>query len=235
MIHIFGMEISPYAITFILSFVVSFIIIYFLLRKSGMPRSIIIYSIILGMITCIYGAMMYGVIVSGFKIGLLKAGFSSLGGAIGLIVSIWIMTIIYKEGKKDLWDAYLAVLPLFYAISKIGCSIMGCCRGIPYDGIFAVSYNNKFMHTDNLFPVQMLESITYFCIFFICISVYFKFRDYNKSVALILCAVAKGLIDFLREEHIGVIISPNQVICIVFFVVGILLLAKTYKTRKISC
>ena len=235
MINIFGLEISPYAICFLMSFVVSFIIISFLLKKSGVPGNIIIYSLMLSVVLCIYGAMMYGVIYSGFRKGIMDAGFSSLGGAIGLMVSIGIMCLIYKDGKRHLWDAYLAVLPLFYAISKIGCSIMGCCHGIPYDGILSVSYNNKLISTGKVFPVQMMESLVFFCIFFICVSVYFKFRDYNKSVALILCAVAKGLMDFLRDEHIGVTISPNQIICIVFFLIGIYLLFKTYKRETKSC
>ncbi len=235
MINIFGLEISPYAICFLMSFVVSFIIISFLLKKSGVPGNIIIYSLMLSVVFCIYGAMMYGVIYSGFRKGIMDAGFSSLGGAIGLMVSIAIMCLIYKDGKKHLWDAYLAVLPLFYAISKIGCSIMGCCHGIPYDGILSVSYNNKLISTGKVFPVQMMESLVFFCVFFICVSVYFKFRDYNKSVALILCALAKGLMDFLRDEHIGVTISLNQIICIVFLLIGICLLVKTYKSKTKSC
>ena len=50
MINIFGLEISPYAICFLMSFVVSFIIISFLLKKSGMPGNIIIYSLMLSVV-----------------------------------------------------------------------------------------------------------------------------------------------------------------------------------------
>ena len=75
MINIFGLEISPYAICFLMSFVVSFIIISFLLKKSGMPGNIIIYSLMLSVVLCIYGAMMYGVIYSGFRKGIMDAGF----------------------------------------------------------------------------------------------------------------------------------------------------------------
>lgn len=235
MIELLGYEISPYAITFLLSFIVSYIVIFILLKNRGIPKGVIGLSFMLGTIMCIYGAMMYGVIISGFRKGILQSGFSSLGGVSGLLISIWIMTCIYQERKNAFWEVYLAVLPLFYAISKIGCAITGCCHGISYNGFLAITYNNKFIQTGKVFPIQALESIVFFFIFIISISVYFKFRDYNRSVTLILCSLFKGSLDWFRNEHIGVIISPNQIVCLMFLIIGLFLLFKEYKNRANNC
>ena len=35
---------------------------------------------------------------------------------------------------------FSVTLPLIYGLAKIACFIVGCCHGIPYDGLFSVTY-----------------------------------------------------------------------------------------------
>ena len=232
MLNIFGREISPYAITFIMSFVISYALVYILLKKKDIPANIIGYSIITNFVFCIYGSKMYGVILSGFKENIFNSGFASLGGAIGLLTGIFIITCIYKEKKNYLWQAYLAVLPLFYGVSKIGCHIMGCCHGRPYEGPFSISYNNEFFHTGNIFPVQITESIVFIFIFCVTILTYLRNDKYVIGMAFILCGLGKFSLDFLREEHIGKILSANQIISIIFMILGIYITVKSHRKFK---
>lgn len=225
-----GLSISPYAITFLLSFVVSFAVVFVLLRKRGVPANYIGYSMFLNFIVILYGAKVFTVITSGFKVTLLKAGISSLGGAIGLLLGIFIFGFMYKEGRQALWESYITALPLLYAISKFGCYLVGCCHGIPYSGPLAVTYDGKYIQGGPYFPIQLVESLAFGCIFLVVFLLYMRDkRKYLIPTVMILCAVTKFSLEYLREEHIGKIISANQLVCSVFFIWGIITI---YKKRR---
>ncbi len=218
-----GLYISPYAITFLLSFVVSFAVVFVLLRKRGVPANYIGYSMFLNFILILYGAKMFSVVTSGFKENLLNSGISSLGGAIGLLLGIFIFGRMYKEGQAALWESYITALPLLYAISKFGCYLVGCCHGIPYNGPLAVTYNGKYMQGGPYFPIQLLESLVFGCIFLVVFILYMRDRrGYLIPTVMILCAATKFSLEYLREEHIGKIISANQLVCTIFFIWGII-------------
>lgn len=228
-----GLSISPYAITFMLSFVVSFAMVFVLLRKRGVPANYIGYSMFLNFILILYGAKVFSVITSGFKVTLWNAGISSLGGAIGLLLGIFIFGFMYKEGRPVLWESYVTVLPLLYSISKFGCYLVGCCHGIPYSGPLAVTYNGKYIQGGPYFPIQLVESIAFGCIFLVVFILYMRDkRKYLIPIVMILCAVTKFSLEYLREEHIGKIISANQLVCAIFFVWGVVTINK--KRRNIQ-
>lgn len=222
-----GFSVSPYAITFAMAFIVGFAVVYKLLKRQGVPKNYIGYSMLLNVVLILYGAKLYSVITSGFQISIFKAGFSSLGGAIGLLLGIYIFGKIYPEGRKALWEAYVTVLSLLYGISKFGCYLVGCCNGIPYEGPWAVVYDSKYMQGGPYFPVQMVESIVFICIFGVSLLIYLRGnRRVLVPVIMILCAVAKFSLDYLREEHLGKMLSANQLVCMVFFLWGVIAVIK---------
>lgn len=219
--------ISPYSVTFVGAFIVSFAVVFLLLKKRGVPTNYIGYSILLNVVLILYGAKMFSVITRGFQISIFEAGFSSLGGAIGLLVGIFVFGKIYPEGRTSLWEAYVTVLPLLYGISKIGCYLVGCCHGISYEGPLAVVYDSDYMQGGPYFPVQLAESIGFLGIFVVGLLIYLRSSRRNLvPVIMILCATTKFLLDFLREEHLGKIVSVNQLVCIVFFFWGVITLIK---------
>lgn len=222
-----GFSISPYAITFATAFVVSFAVVFWLLKKRGVPTNYIGYSMLLNLVLILYGAKLFSVITSGFQNSIFEAGFSSLGGAIGLLVGIFVFGKIYPEGSTSLWEAYVTVLPLLYGISKIGCYLVGCCHGISYEGPLAVVYDSDYMQGGPYFPVQLAESIGFLGIFVVGLLIYLRSNRRNLvPVIMILCATTKFSLDFLREEHLGKIVSVNQLVCIVFFFWGVITLIK---------
>ncbi|MBR2402757.1 MAG: prolipoprotein diacylglyceryl transferase [Lachnospiraceae bacterium] len=219
--------ISPYSITFVSAFIVSFAVVFLLLKKRGVPTNYIGYSILLNVVLILYGGKMFTVVTRGFQISIFTAGFSGLGGAIGLLMGIWIFGKIYPKGRTSLWETYVTVLPLLYGISKFGCYLVGCCHGIPYEGPMAVCYNSQYMKGGPYFPVQLMESIAFLGIFLASILIYLRGNRRNLvPVIMILCAIAKFSLDYLREEHLGKILSANQLVCIEFFLWGIITLRK---------
>ncbi len=144
----------------------------------------------------------------------IQLGLSSYGGCIGLIIGL---IVLDKMTNNHFKSRYIISLPLIYSISKLGCFFAGCCYGIPYDRFMSVTYVNGL--NTPLFPVQLVETIVFFVIFAILHFLYNKTK-YIIEYTLISCSLAKFLLDYLRYSHLNVTISMNQIISILFFVIG---------------
>ena len=99
-------------------------------------------------------------------------------------------------------------LPLVYGLSKIACFIVGCCGGIPYEGLLKV----KYAHALNIwqFPIQFVETIVFLLIF-----VFGQYLKNNKNInyiVLFLVSIFKFLLDFFRYDHINILITKNQIL-----------------------
>ena len=120
-----------------------------------------------------------------------------------------------------------------YAIGKIGCFLAGCCYGIPYAGPGHVIYNYSLVAPAGtcLFPIQIVETITFLFIFIYMIHkiITNKFSLHTLGISFILCGLAKFVLDFFRTSHINILISSNQIISIAFIVLGILIALKNRK------
>lgn len=207
---------SPYGITFFSAFLMAGCVVYGILRKEGMPTKIILYSLFMNGIFVLTMSKLYTSINSGYSISFYQAGFSSVGGMLGLLFGVFLFNKIYGEKKKFFWKVYVLVLPLLYGVSKLGCHFADCCRGIEYSGIFQ-KICVEDMQVVTRFPVQILESIVFLILFFIGIMLYLKNSSIGIEVLLILCAFFKFSLEYLRQEHINVFLSLNQCVCIVVF------------------
>ncbi len=147
-----------------------------------------------------------------FNASILTAGLSAYGGLIGVVIA----TIIFEKilpSKGIIIKYTILSLPLVYGLTKIGCSIVGCCGGIPYEGIFKVKYINGL----NVWqiPVQITETLVFLLIFVLC--QLFKNNKKINYIVLILVSIFKFLLDFLRYEHIETAITNNQVFSILYY------------------
>jgi len=215
-----------YAIFLILSIVIGIIYIYKNIKKETNNKQIIYFFIMYLSFSIICGKM-YTVLAYG-KDNILTAGLSSYGGLFGVVLAAIIFEKIVPTSNIIIKYTIVS-LPLVYGISKIGCFIVGCCGGIPYTGIFKI----KYIYGLNIwqFPIQIIESVTSLIIFFICE----KFKN-NKNInyiVLILVSITKFILDFLRYDHINILITKNQIFSIIIFILTIsLYLLK--KTKKIE-
>lgn len=161
--------------------------------------------------------------------------FTSYGNMIGALIGLIIYSLIFKKKTIDLLALGSVPLPLVYAIGKIGCFTAGCCYGINYNGLGKVIYTSSLhapLNTE-LFPVQLVEAITFtviFLIFFLKSRRNFTFKDF--AYLLISISFSKFILDYLRASRENIIFSFNQKISIVLFIWGLFILYRVYKKTK---
>lgn len=198
----------------------------------------------------IYMGKVYSLVISGNIMGsILDAPLASIGGLIGMIVGSLIMDYLYKPSKLMITKSYLLSIPILYSISKLGCFLSGCCVGIKYHGPLSVTYRGtsivngvditeRVIKGVALFPVQLLESMTFLIVFIIGVILVVKIKyRHALSVVLMLCAIFKGSIEMLRMEFANKM-SANQLVCLLVFVValGMIFIKQDYNinTNKVG-
>ena len=224
---------SLYGVCFIASFVLSFCFAGYRMKRHGVRGKIIFYSMFLNLCTILYGGKEYTVITGGFKNTFLTAGFSGMGGVMGLLLGVLIFRLIVPNERSIIAESYIQAIPLLYAVSKLGCFSVGCCKGIPYDGPFSITYDTPFLQAGPLFPVQMSESVTFAVIFGAGILIgKTRFDKYNMPVIMGLCAAAKCFWEIFREEYIPGHMSANRIMCIIFVLISVVWIS--HIRRKIA-
>lgn len=230
-------HISPYAVMFLLSFLISFLIAVIMMIKKGVNKKIALFSVMFNFICSLYFAYLFSVLTSGDIIKHLKTiSFSSIGGLLGVAVGVIVLSFVYKEYRSSMIKAYALVIPLMYSISKMGCFLVGCCYGIEYDGPFSVTYSGRLAHRPDveLFPVQLTETVVFFVIFLFGLILEYKIRSkYSVSILVIICALAKGSLDFLRSSNVDQIISVNQAACIVIIIISLIVQLCVKRIKKV--
>ena len=211
------MKINMYGIMIIVSLIANVLVTIPMTRKLKIDKTLIFALHVYNIIGIILGAYGMSYLTTG------RGGFSSIGGVIGGILMVCLFGLQTKVNIKKLISIFLIPVPLMYGLGKFGCFCAGCCYGIHYDGIGHIIYHSSKVapHNISLFPVQLLE-----CIVFILIFVYICFikKKFNQEkligMIFIICGVFKFLLDYLRQSHVGVVLSTNQVLCLVFIILG---------------
>lgn len=154
-----------------------------------------------------------------------------LGGLIFFVVSIFFWSILFKFRPLVLLNSFVEPLVIVHFFGRIGCFLAGCCYGticpqnfflgvqfpvgsipnISYDGIYAIH------------PTQLYEAFGLLIIFFL------MRKTQNKlPVYLISYGFLRFFIEFVRNdergEYIFSLISPSQLISLVFILTGIIIL-----------
>lgn len=211
-----------YGIIIVFSIIIGMLYIYLNLKKDGYKnKQILLYFIMYIAFAFICGKM-YTVLAYGEN-DILSAGLSAYGGLIGVVIgSIIFERILPTDGK--IIEYTILSLPLVYGLTKIACFIVGCCGGIPYDGIFRI----KYVDVLNIwqFPIQIVETIIFLLIFIVC---HFLKKNNNINyIVMILVSTFKFLLDFLRYDHINTLITRNQMFSIILLFITII----TYIVNK---
>lgn len=212
----------PIYMTFILlSFIIACLFIYYYLLKRKINKKDILLYISMIIPFGLFGAILIGYLITG------KINLSSYYGCFILITTSLFYEKINPSKNKDYIKSTILSLPLIYGISKLGCFFAGCCYGLPYDGLFSVTYTSGL--NIKLFPIQLLESISFIIIFFLLLILSKKNKDSIISISIFICAFAKFILDFLRYEHLTKTITINQIISLLL----ILLIIVKYIIRKL--
>ena len=205
-----------YGMIIVLSVFIGMLYIYHSLKKECKDKKQILLYFIMYIsfaFVCgkIYTSLAYG------ESGFLTAGLSAYGGLIGVVVASIIFEKIIPVDGKIIKETILS-LPLVYGLTKIACSLVGCCSGIPYEGIFKVKYLNAMNIWQ--FPVQISETIVFLLLFVFCKKI--NNNKYINYIVLILVSIFKFLLDFLRYDHVNILISRNQIFSIILIIITII-------------
>lgn len=202
-----------YPILLIASLIIGLLIPSIKLAKAGIRKDVLLCVALLNMFLALFCGKMYTMIADK-STDIFRTGFSSLGGLIGFLIGTYIFYLICDKDKRILKN-YIISLPLIYAVSKVGCFLAGCCHGIEYAGIFSVKYevDSACALVTAVFPVQITETIVFLGIYILLNMK--KKKENIVTYTLLLCTVAKFILDFLRYSHIGKLLSFNQIICLV--------------------
>ena len=213
-----------YGIIIVLSILVGMYYIYSNLRKDKFDnKQILMYFIMYVAFAFVFGKIYTSLVY--LESGFLEAGLSAYGGLVGVVIAAIIFEkIIPTNGSITKYT--ILSLPLVYGLTKVACSIVGCCGGIPYTGIFKVKYLNALNIWQ--FPIQIVETITFIVLFLILNK--FKNNKYINYMVLIFVSIIKFLLDFLRYEHLNIFITRNQIFSILLLVIVLIV----FVVNKIS-
>ena len=158
------------------------------------------------------------------------SGLVFYGGLLGALAGVLIFCRMYKIYSYFELNHFAVIIPLFHAFGRIGCAINGCCYGIEYHGLFAITYTEANINpgiSDDIadfsrFPIQPLEAVIELLIFLLLLMLYKKTRDRYSltSIYLLIYSVIRFLDEFLRGDAARKIWGPfstSQWISLIIF------------------
>lgn len=169
--------------------------------------------------------------------GLFSAGFVFYGGLIGALAGAAIYCKAMKLRFLSTLDSIIPCAAIGQAAGRIGCSIAGCCYGIPWDGPLAITYSPGSPGPSGipLFPVQPLESALLLLVFIALMILGRRKEGFSTGLYLICSAVIRFFLEFFRgdaERGSLLGISTSQWIALILLPAGIILLVRAVSKKE---
>ena len=174
-------------------------------------------------------------------------GLTIWGAVLGAAIGIWIYSRIRKISFGYLADVIAPGIILSQAIGRIGCTLNGCCYGVPTDLPWGIVYTDLYSHGFKasqdaftmgmgLHPTQVYEIFYNLAVFGVLLILRKRFRpDGSLFLIYLVCYGAWRLgIDFIRDRDIILFgLDEAQLISIVVLIfAGIQLAWKTRWVKK---
>jgi phosphatidylglycerol:prolipoprotein diacylglycerol transferase len=195
-------------------------------------------AIVIGFISASLFQAVYNYIENpeaGFNFG---QSMTFMGGLIGGVVSFLIIYFIVRNKLSGRIVDVISLVPccitIAHGFGRIGCFFAGCCYGIETDSFLGV----KFPHLDHpVHPTQLYEAAFLFILFGVMLFLLLKFNfRHNMSVYLISYGIFRFLLEFIRGDHRGELvtgISPSQFWSIPMVLLGVgLIFLLNYLQKK---
>jgi phosphatidylglycerol:prolipoprotein diacylglycerol transferase len=186
-------------------------------------------AIVIGFISASLFQAVYNYIENpeaGFNFG---QSMTFMGGLIGGVVSFLIIYFIVRNKLSGRIVDVISLVPccitIAHGFGRIGCFFAGCCYGIETDSFLGV----KFPHLDHpVHPTQLYEAAFLFILFGVMLFLLLKFNfRHNMSVYLISYGIFRFLLEFIRGDHRGELVtavSPSQFWSIPMVALGVALI-----------
>lgn len=161
----------------------------------------------------------------------MASGFTFLGGFLGSLLLMWFVTQMKRVKYLTVTDAAAPALILAYGIGRVGCLLVGDDYGIPTSLPWAISFPNGSPPTLlAVHPTQVYDTISMLIFFVILWTIRKKDLPvgWMTAVTLMVLGVQRFMVEFLRNTTPSFIpgISQAQVISIILFLVGLVLIYK---------
>lgn len=212
MFSLFGIQIPAYGTMIALGIVLANVLAWLRLRRLGLDYNDFLimeaYAVLGGFI----GAKLLFLIVSAGQIEwsrlfsdvtylnlVMRGGFVFYGGILLGAPSIFLAGKLHKIDVLRYLKVVIFMIPLIHGFGRVGCFLAGCCYGIPYDGILAVTFPEGGMAPSgtSMFPVQLVEAI---CLLVLAATLYFLEIRGRGRYGLIVYLSVYGVLRFVLER-----------------------------------
>lgn len=178
------------------------------------------------------GALLYIFVTYGFKELILKAAAGDLsflknpgivfyGGLLGGIAGCVVASELLKVRIEAVEACIVPFIPLGHAVGRVGCLMAGCCYGLPYNGMFAVT--SRFAASDTkYFPIQGAEALFDLMIAACLLNYTKRTRDKYAVLSLYLCmySALRFVLEFFRGDIVRghfLFFSTSQWLSLIIF------------------
>lgn len=164
-------------------------------------------------------------------------GLASHGGALGLVIAIWIYSKQTKESFINTLDLIAVVTPVAGAFIRMANFMNSEIIGMPADVAWAVVFEKEDMLPRH--PAQLYEAFCYFIIFAINMYLYKKYRPKLQNgfffgLTIFLIFIARFFIEFVKEHQVSfedkMILDMGQWLSVPFVLVGVGFMINGYQT-----
>ena len=223
---------SPYALIVMFSVVAGFAVSILRMLKLGVSKQAVLYTSILTFVCTIITSLIFGFKITANGIG---AGFSGLGAAAGMVTGVFLSGLIIKDKPDIVMASFVTSAPLMYALAKTGCLLAGCCHGNEYNGPFAVVHIGG-THDGSFFPAQIIDMLAFLAIHILAVILTGRMRYKVHAIYIILAVTipVRFLLEYLRYEHDGSLISSGQIIVLITGAITLVVVTIWKKVLKLN-
>lgn len=168
-------------------------------------------------------------------------GLASHGGAIGILISIFLYSRKHKQSFLWVTDKVAIVVPLAGFFIRLGNLFNSEIIGKPFFGTWAFVFSRVDLMPRH--PAQLYEAISYLLIFFLIWTFYrVKGRTLNNGflfgLFLVFVFSARFLLEFFKENQeafeSSLPLNMGQILSIPLILTGIFILYKTSGQKAVS-
>jgi len=215
---------SSYLVVYLVGNITGFIVLRNWFRKFhiGIFDTLFAFSVVL--LTIIFSIFINKKTILGYKIGNMSYGIMFSG-----IISIWVLSKLYKFSFLKSIDFFTPWVVFIYAFARIGCYMAGCCRGVPTN----VSWGVVFPYSQNItpvHPVQLYDSYLNFLLFLLEYKGKKKFEGELFLLFLIGNSIIRFFVEYFRWGVSTYVllnfITLPQIVSIAIIIVSIIVIIK---------
>lgn len=225
--------IHGYGLMIAIGVIVAVLVAIYRAKKAGIDPEVVLDLVLIGLICGFGGGKILYLIVE-WK-DFIKSPMTYLGGGGfvvygGIILAMIVGAVYFTLKKKDpliVMDLIMPEVSIAQGFGRIGCFLAGCCYGRITDSVFGVVFPEGSLAPAGvkLIPTQLIMSAGNFLIAGILLIAATKLKKRGQilSLYLILYAVGRFAVEFLRNDHRGAVgvFSTSQFISLFIVIIGI--------------